>query len=90
LTPCLPVISIRRSYYFSNHLARAQQTGAFEDVEKLTIEMLRQALHKRVDKVDFEQAKADLKPFLSNVDGLEICSDEYFHQLVNKVVGVNS
>jgi len=52
--------------------------------------MLRQALHKRVDKVDFEQAKADLKPFLSNVDGLEIWSDEYFHQLVNKVVGVNS
>ncbi len=71
-------------------LARAQQTGAFNDVEKLTIEMLHQALHKRIDEVDFEQAKADVKPFLSNVDGLEIWSDEYFHQLVNKVVGVNS
>jgi len=71
-------------------LARAQQTGAFDDVEKLSIEMLRQALHERVDEVDFEQAKADVKPFLSNVDGLEIWSDEYFHQLVNKVVGVNS
>lgn len=71
-------------------LARAQQTGAFDDVEKLTMEMLREALHKRVDEVDFEQVKADVKLFLSNVDGLEIWSDEYFHQLVNKVVGVNS
>jgi hypothetical protein len=42
------------------------------------------------DQRDFEQAKADVKPFLSNVDGLAIWSDEYFHQLVNKVVGVNS
>jgi len=71
-------------------LARAQQTGAFDDVETITVEMLRQALHKRVDEVDFQQAKTDVKPFLSNVDGLEIWSDEYFHQLVNKVVGVNS
>lgn len=78
------------SVSLKHFLARAQQTGAFDDVEKLTIEMLRQALHKRVDEVDFEQAKADVKPFLSNVDGLEIWSDEYFHQLVNKVVGVNS
>jgi len=70
-------------------LARAQQTGAFNDVETLTVEMLQQALHKRVDEVDIEQAKSDVKPFLSNVAGLEIWSDEYFHQLVNKVVGVN-
>ena len=71
-------------------LARAQQTGAFEDVETLTIEMLHQALHKRVDEVDFQQAKADVKPFLSNVDGLDFWSDEYFHQLVSKVAAVNS
>ena len=71
-------------------LARAQQTGAFDDVETITVEMLRQALHKRVDEVDFQQAKTDVKPFLSNVDGLEIWSGEYFHQLVNKVVAVNS
>ena len=69
-------------------LARAQQTGRFNDVEKLTTEMLHQALHMRVDEVDFEQAKADVSPFLSDVDGLQIWSKEYFHQLVNKVVGV--
>ena len=67
-------------------LARAQQTGAFDGVETLTIEMLHEALHMRVDEVNFEQAKADVKPFLSNVDGLDFWSDEYFHQLVNKVV----
>jgi len=71
-------------------LARAQQTGAFDGVETLTTEMLHQALHSRVDEVDFEQAKADVKPFLSNIDGLNVWSDEYFHQLVSKVVGVNS
>ena len=71
-------------------LARAQQTGAFNDVETLTIEMLHQDLHKRVDEVDFQQAKADVKPFLSNVDGLDFWSDEYFHQLVSKVAAVNS
>ena len=52
--------------------------------------MLHQALHTRVDEVDFQQAKVDVEPFWSNVDGLEIWSDDYFHQLVNKVVGVNS
>ncbi|OED42590.1 hypothetical protein AB833_06165 [Chromatiales bacterium (ex Bugula neritina AB1)] len=71
-------------------LARAQQTGAFDGVETLTIDMLRQALHTRVDEVDFEQAKADVKPYLSNVDGLEIWSEDYFQQLVNKVVDVSS
>jgi len=71
-------------------LVRAQQTGAFDDVETITVDMLRQALHKRVDEVDFQQAKTDVRPFLSNVDGLEIWSDKYFHQLVNKVVGVSS
>ena len=69
-------------------LARAQQTGAFDGVETLTVEILHEALHSRVDDVDFEQAKADIKPFLSNVEGLDFWSDEYFHQLVNKVVGV--
>lgn len=70
-------------------LARAQQTGAFDGVETITIEMLRQELHNRVDEVDFKQAKADVKPFLSNVEGLDLWSDEYFHQLVDKVAGVN-
>jgi len=37
----------------------------------------------------FEQAKADVKPILSNVGGLEIWSDEYFYQVVDKVVSVN-
>ena len=70
-------------------LARAQQTGGFDGVETLTIEMLHEALHMRVDEVNFEQSKADVKPFLSNVEGLELWSDDYFHQLVNKVVAVN-
>lgn len=56
----------------------------------LTIEMLHQTLHTRVDEVDFEQANADVKPFFSNVDGLEVWSEGYFHQLMNKVFGVNS
>jgi len=56
---------------------------------KPRIEMLRQVLHNRVDEVDFKLAKADVEPFLSNVEGLEIWSDDYFHQLVNKVAGVN-
>jgi len=51
--------------------------------------MLHQALHLRIDEVDFEQAKADVKPFLTNVEALEIWSGEYFHQLVNNVAGVN-
>ena len=51
--------------------------------------MLHEALHMRVDEVNFEQSKADVKPFLSNVEGLELWSDDYFHQLVNKVVAVN-
>ena len=69
-------------------LARAQQAGAFAGAETLTIDMLRQALHTRIGEVDFEQAKADVKPFLLNINGLEIWSEDYFHQLVNKVLMV--
>ena len=68
--------------------ARARQTGAFNDLEALTIDVLHQSLHARVGEIDFEQAKADVLPFLSNVDGLEMWSNEYFHQLVNKVASV--
>lgn len=66
-------------------LVRAQQTGAFLGLESLTIEMLHEALHSRVDEVDFEQAKSDVKPFLADIDALNIWSNEYFHQLVKKV-----
>jgi hypothetical protein len=68
--------------------ARARQAGAFAGAETLTIDMLRQALHTRIGEVDFEQAKADVKPFLLNINGLEIWSEDYFHQLVNKVLMV--
>jgi len=70
-------------------LARAQQSGAFDGVEVLTIEALHQILHARVEEVDFEQAKTDVKPFLSNVEALDIWSDDYFHALVNRVVSVS-
>ena len=78
-----------RAVSLKHFLARAQQTAAFDDVETLTIEMLHQALHKRVDEVDFQQAKSDVKPFLSNTAGLDIWSAEYFHQLVDKVTAVS-
>jgi len=47
-------------------------------------------LHTRVDLVDFEKAKADVKPFLSDVAALDIWTGGYFYQLVNKVVGTSS
>ena len=43
-------------------------------------------LQQRIETLDIEQARADVRPFLRDARALEIWSPRYFRDLADKVV----
>ena len=44
------------------------------------------ALEERFEIVDFEQAKADVRPFIKNLDELELWSKEFFLHISREIL----
>ena len=42
-------------------------------------------LRERFDMIDYERAKADVRPFVSNPAALDVWSAEFFHSLTGKI-----
>lgn len=74
------------SVHLAHFLERAQQSGELTGQSSITLEALRELLRQRIEQVDFEQAKADVKPFIKHSDVLDIWSQGYFQALVERVV----
>lgn len=70
------------------HLAhleqRARQSGDW-DGDVLNEPGFRHLLQHRIDTLDIDQARADVRPFLRDAHALEIWSARYFHDLAAKV-----
>lgn len=66
---------------------RMIQTGHWEPDQPLTVEALRARLVKRFEEVDFDQAKDDVRPFVSDADALSLWSQGFFQSLVERVKG---
>jgi predicted nucleotidyltransferase component of viral defense system len=61
------------------HLAnRLQQTGFLEKEEILTMDKLQHLLKERFHEIDFQQAKQDVKPFITNPEVLNLWSEDFF------------
>ena len=58
--------------------ARLQQTGHLEPDKLLHFDEVLELLLQRFKSVDFEQAKKDILPFISNPDSLSIWSEDFF------------
>jgi predicted nucleotidyltransferase component of viral defense system len=65
--------------------ARMEQTGHWESGSNLDRGALRERLRDRFHSVDFELAKSDLRPFISDVDALDLWSAEFFVALIDRI-----
>jgi len=62
-----------------SHLeARMIQTGHWIDADSLTLPRVKELLYNRFEKINFEQAKEDVIPFISDPGKLEIWSKDFF------------
>ena len=73
------------------HLAhleqRARQSGDWDGPAMGRVDFLR-LLQQRIDTLDIDQARADVRPFLRDARALEIWSPRYFRDLADKVAYV--
>jgi hypothetical protein len=66
-------------------LQRAHQSGDLIDQNSITLQDIKVLLQQRIQEIDFEQAKQDVFPFVSNSNVLELWSQKYFSELVSRL-----
>lgn len=68
------------------HLSmRAKQSGNLKEGQDMTKSMLFELLDKKIDTLDIEMAKIDIKRFIKDDKVLDIWSKEYFKELKEKI-----
>ena len=80
------------AWYISHHVRldlahlveRAKESEPSADVS--TPEKLLAAFDAKIDAIDFENAKEDVRPFLTDKSELDIWSKDFFRQMVRKIV----
>lgn len=65
---------------------RMRQSGHWMAQESLSEKAFRTMLSETIDKVDIEQAKKEVLPFVRQPEALELWSREFFSAIVKKVV----
>ena len=65
---------------------RMVESGDFDSSDDLTLEVLKELLHTKIDTLDIEKAKDEVKVFLNKSSSLEFWSKEYFKFLTDKIV----
>ena len=78
----------RHPVHLAHFLVRAQESGQLESLASIDLAALKALLHERIEQVDFEQAKADVMPFIKDAESLELWSNQYFHDLAEQLLGL--
>ena len=77
------------AYHPELHLAhleqRMRQTGHWQGAAPLTAGDLRDLLAKRIDKVDIDQIRREVEPFVKDAAALAIWSKEFFLDVASKI-----
>ena len=73
--------------HLAHFLQRAQQSGELLGHDSISIDELKALMLRRIERIDFEQAKQDVLPFIRNVGALDIWSRGYFSDLVQRMTG---
>ncbi len=69
-----------------NHLEqRLIQSGHWKKTSDLTASMLKKMLRERIDTLDIEKAKSDVRLFLKDQASIEIWSQSFFLELVERL-----
>ncbi len=85
-------------WYLSNnveldldHLAnRMKQTGHLNESEELSKSKLKRKLEDRFSTIDFQQARNDVLPFISNPRKLQLWSEDFFNSLTRDKLIIRS
>lgn len=65
---------------------RLVQSGYIDTNIEFTNELLINLLHQRFDEIDFEEAKKDVAPFISNLSKLDLWSKEFFKEIAEYII----
>ena len=65
--------------------ARMLQSGHWKKTEELSADAFREALIQRIEGLDIEKAKADVRPFLRDPRQIEGWSNELFREIVSRI-----
>jgi len=69
---------------------RMINSGHFDDASEFTHDILKSLLFEKIETLDIDKAKDDVKVFIKNQTILDFWSKEYFILLVNKILTHNS
>lgn len=61
--------------------ARLIQSGDLDPQKEFTMEILKNCLFERFDKIDYAQAKQDVVPFIRHTSDLELWQSDFFKQI---------
>ena len=61
--------------------------GILKENESLTLTKVRELLKERFESLDFESAKDDVRPFISNKENLELWKKELFLSTLDNLKG---
>ena len=64
---------------------RLVQSGYIDNDFELTKESLVHLLNQRFDEIDFEEAKKDVAPFITNLNKLDLWSKEFFKEITKNI-----
>jgi hypothetical protein len=67
---------------------RMRQTGHWKGPAPLTAGDLRDLLAKRIEKVDIDQIRREVEPFVKDAAGLAIWSKEFFLDVASRIKAV--
>jgi predicted nucleotidyltransferase component of viral defense system len=68
------------------HLAaRLTQNRVWQGSKQLTLPILSEMLNERIEKTDFESAKADVASFINDTASVELWSKSFFREIVSKI-----
>lgn len=65
--------------------ARLKQTKTIEEDVQLTRALLIEILEKRFDKIDYERAKSDIRPFIKDQSTLDLWNSDFFKSITNHI-----
>ncbi len=63
-----------------------EQTGHWDEGEGLTLEALRGQLSERFTEIDFEAARADVRPFIDDAEEIVLWGCEFFNGLLPRLI----
>jgi predicted nucleotidyltransferase component of viral defense system len=79
-------VGSRTPVHLSHLKERLVQSGAWTREQGLTVSDLKEALLARLESIDLEAAKQDVRPFLKDQASVELWGREFFGEVISRIV----